>query len=364
MISDMDSPMSCDEQCTTHEVPPLHYEDSGLAVDQLTAVLRTEQTYAVPQIPCTACMDPSSSLPYGEWRRKICQWCFKVVDHFQLDREIVSSGMNIFDRFLASRPRPVEAGACACPACQKNIDSRIFQLAAMTSLYIAMKMYSDGRRDSPYRNLRLSAFVELSRGQFTANDISEMEQAILNELQWKVNPPTPMTVVPYLLQLMPSRPMSPSLRQRCDLVFHVLHELARYMSELSVCLGSSSFQYSPSQVAFASILVSMDLLTLHALPMSMRQEFIELAMKISRFSGGTMLSPNDSAIITLQERLRQSFWPEMLIDDQECVDPGHPIFMAREYGLLDMATLASPQTKWRANEINVHGSPVSVRGGF
>jgi hypothetical protein len=366
MISDMFSPMQCDERYPSTDVMPSNQDDSELAIDQLLAVLVMEKSYTVSHIPCIASVGQINHFPYGEWRRKICQWCFKVVDHFRLDREVVSSGLNIFDRYLASRPKCLNAGSCPCPACQKNIDSRLFQLAAMTSLYLAMKMYSDSRDDSPYRRLRLTAFVELSRGQFTAADVSQMERSILDELRWKVNPPTPMTVAPYLLRLMPSRTFAPtSCRKKYDVVLHVLHELSRYISELSVCLGNVSTHYSPSQIAYASILVSMDLLTIDALPMSIRKEFNEAVVGTSHSSGGTVLTPDDESMQDLQERLRHSFLPEMMMDDYESADMGHPIFMAREFGLLDMASISppSPISKRSSSEKDLQGSPVCVSRG-
>lgn len=49
--------------------------------DQLVAMLRQESCYRVEVIPCTAgdeVTSSSSRLPYEEWRRKICEWCYKV----------------------------------------------------------------------------------------------------------------------------------------------------------------------------------------------------------------------------------------------------------------------------------------------
>lgn len=365
MMSDMVSPMQCDESYPS-DFRPSTQDDSELAIDQLLGVLVMEKSYTVPYVHCIASVDQKSQFPYGEWRRKICQWCFKVVDHFGLDREVVSSGLNIFDRYLASKPKNINAGSCPCPACQKNVDSRLFQLSAMTSLYLAMKMYSDSTDDSPYRRLRLSAFVELSRGQFTAADVTQMERSILKELRWKVNPPTPMTAVPYLLRLMPSRTIAPSsLRKRYELVLHVLHELSRYLSELSVCLGGVTAHYSPSQIAYASILVSMDLLTCNALPRNIRQEFSESVLRTSRFAGGTVFEPDSESLQELQDRLRQSFWPEMLMDDFQGADMGHPIFMAKEFGLLDMASISPvpPISRWSSAGNDLQGSPVCVSRG-
>ena len=342
--------------------------NDDLAVDQLMALLVTEHTYGVPHIPCRGSPDNSDQLPYGDWRRKIVQWCFKVVDHFRLDREVVSCALNIFDRYLAVKPLSYSFGdSCPCPACQRCIDGRYFQLTAMTCLYLAMKGYSDNGEEalSLARKLRLVSFVELSRGQFCAEDVIEMETMILRDLKWKVNPPTPMVAVSYLLRLMPTHGQIPlTSRKRYDLVLHVLHELARYLTELSVCLGSVSSEHSASEVAYAAILVSMDLLTFSAMPEEVRHSFNEAVVNTSKVAGGTVLSPGGKTIRILQVELRNSFWPEILLDDCGEADTGHPISMARDYGLIDISQLSPPSvptaSKIPLSRHDVEGSPVSV----
>jgi hypothetical protein len=364
MLVDMVSPVACGESQYGASTSPI--VDSELAADQLMAMLAIEETYKIPTILCRASTIESDRLPYGEWRRKICQWSFKVIDHFRLDREVVSCAMNIFDRYLAVRTKSFDLDSCPCQACQRSVDSRTFQLTAMTSLYLAIKMYSDNSDEhlSPYRKLRLTSFVELSRGQFSATDITEMESSILRELRWKVHPPTPMTVVSYLLRLMPGRALVPrSCRESYDLVLHVLHELARYLTELSVCLGDVSTNHSPSQIAYAAILVSMDLLTNSALPRSVRVRLNEAVVSASSLSGGTILTPHDEPIRFLQDQLRRSFWPEMLMDDCESAEMGHPISMARDFGLLNLASISSPQSRYFESPKDWEGSPVCVSRG-
>eukprot|EP00934_Nitzschia_sp_Nitz4_P005030 Nitzschia sp. Nitz4//scaffold31_size150131//74575//75657//NITZ4_002832-RA/size150131-processed-gene-0.111-mRNA-1//1//CDS//3329547671//5020//frame0 len=340
--------------------------NADLSVDQLMSILVMEESYKVPHIPCHRSSCEGGRLPYGEWRRKICQWSFKVIDHFRLDREVVSCALNIFDRYLAARPHS-EMGLCPCPSCQQSVDSRGFQLIAMTSLYLAIKVNSDNSDEgvSPHRRLRLNAFVELSRGQFCAQDITNMEQEMLRDLRWKVHPPSPMTIVSYLLRLMPSYSAVPyECRKSYDLVLHVLHELARYLTELSVCLGSACSVHSPAQVAYASILVSMDLLTESALPSSVKNYFNEAVVRTSAMSGGTILTPNDEPIRHLQERLRNSFWPEMLMDEGDNADAGHPISMARDFGLLDISSISNtPSYSKSPTRKNWEISPVSVSHG-
>jgi hypothetical protein len=363
MLYKMVSPVTCEAAHEPSYICPR--ANAELVEDQLMVLLDRETAYTVPHTPCRASIVDPDRLPYDEWRRKICQWSFKVIDHFRLDREVVSCAMNIFDRYLARMPKSFDMETCDCPACQRSVDSRTFQLTAMTSLYLAMKLNSDnGDNESSCRKLRLISFVELSRGQFCADDICEMETTILKELRWQVHPTTPMTCVSYLLRLMPPATSIPwPARKSYDLVLHVLHELARYLTELSVCLGSTCSAHTPSQIAYASIMVSMDLLTYPALPLQVRRYFNEAVVSLSSRSGGTILTPHDEIILYLQEKLRQSFWPEMLMDDRESSETGHPISMARDFGLLDISSLSSTPY-YAPNRTSVkenwEGSPICV----
>lgn len=90
------------------------------------------------------------------WREKICEWSYQVIDHFEFSREVVNISMHFLDRYLASRP----------------VNKKIFQLAAMTSLYIAIKLHEPGR-------LSMSSMIELSRGYFQWTHMAAMEMSIL-----------------------------------------------------------------------------------------------------------------------------------------------------------------------------------------
>lgn len=315
-------------------------QDSELLLEQLLGLLCTEQCYTVEHVPCKAVFLPEDdNVPLEEWRRKICQWSFRVIDHFRLDREVVTLGMNIFDRFLVAHPSSCDensgSGLCPCPSCKRSVDSRTYQLAAMTSLYLAVKLHSAGSEEefNRRRRFKLCSFVELSRGQFDSKDLCAMERTILSTLKWKVNSPTPMTFVTYFLNLlMPEREAMPlHARNNYDLVLHVLRELSRYLTELAVCLGSDCTSERKSHVGFAAILVSMDLLTYQALSASVRDAFTHAVVSTS----GWTVRERD-VCENLRSQLQQALWPEMLLDESEQADAGHPISLARDYGLLDV----------------------------
>lgn len=466
-----------------------------LQQEQLWIMLETEADYTVQHIPCRrhshsrnhhtttktrrkegASLQQQQQRPLEleDWRRKICQWSFRVIDHLRKcvcylqyrmnepcwltdwlvglcedhprqlaidslpfvfcvrsrtfgiakyesifpktlvvkdtvltladilylypctylrDREIVAVGMNIFDRFLQrhnqqklldgeivnmytsdSASTTTTAVVCHCPSCKRLLDSRTYQLAAMTALYLAVKLNGDCGGDCPGNNntaqgrtnghsniahnkrtfFKLEAFVELSRGQFVPGDICAMEQTMLSVVRWRVHPPTPMIFCSYMLATwMPQyhRPAnklnsgnssrningsgSGSGNSRFDLVLHVIRELARYLTELAVCLGRESAGKPASQVAFCALLTAMELLTESALSLSLRDDFYEKTVAMLQTSG-----PNAKLIMALQKAL----WPELLFDDKHCEDSGHPISMARDFGLLDMERIYQGST--------------------
>lgn len=63
-------------------------------------------------------------------------------DHYDIHREVVSVAMAYLDRYVAAHV----------------VNRRIFQLAAMTALYLAIKLYEPGK-------LCLSSLLDLSRGR-------------------------------------------------------------------------------------------------------------------------------------------------------------------------------------------------------
>ena len=148
-----------------------------LVMDQLKTMLRTERKYRVRRGLRINDSDTKKN-PYNEWRKKICQWSYKVIDHFKIDREVVSCAMNILDRYLVKEKNNFDRDGLTernDGGSLQTLDSRTFQLIAMTSLYLSIKLFDD-EQHSLSRKLRLSSIVELSRGQFCENEITEMER--------------------------------------------------------------------------------------------------------------------------------------------------------------------------------------------
>lgn len=352
-------------------------DENSMIQDQVRAMFQVESEYNSQYVVETQC-SAAEREQHSEWRGKICEWCYRVIDHYQYDREVVSIAMDYFDRFIFKQDHHM------CKDFIKgegnSTPSQTYQLAAMTSLYIAIKLHAEVGIDScefnirsdqpqtsqvdhvqPYNKaaLRLQSYVKLSRGQFNEHDILRVEEQILFSLNWKVNPVTPMCFVSYMIRLIPPcRTLSHT--PQFAIVLHVLHELSRYLTELAICLpninmavkpivgkklGATARAFSPSSIAYASILVSIDLITVDAFPISMRQRFVakvsEIAFEASSFSHDEYLffNPTSRQIQVLKSLIRDSFRPEDVLQGaaeggEECLQ--HPITIAKLSGFLNI----------------------------
>ena len=76
------------------------------------------------------------------WRKNLCTWMYNVVDHLDMDRELVEISLSYMDIYLTKAHIHDASG---------------FKLAAMTSLYLAMKVY--GRQGT---TIGIDCFAKLS----------------------------------------------------------------------------------------------------------------------------------------------------------------------------------------------------------
>jgi len=154
---------------------------------------------------------------------EICEWCFRVVDHCNIDRDVVGIALSYFDRYLSS---------------QTSTKQSLMKLVGMTSLYLAAKWHST-------RKISVSNMSSLSHGHFQVDQILNMESCIIKALNFHLNPPTPFIY----------------LNVACPLIGDSAEKEARYLIELSVC-DDYFMDKKPSCVAYAAILVAMDLLAI------------------------------------------------------------------------------------------------------
>lgn len=135
-------------------------------------------------------------------REKMCEWCYRICDHFDTSREIVAFAFSFLDRFI---------DRCSC-------DRTAFKLAAMTSLYIATKMLN-------IKQLSIASLCELSRGEFQSEHIAQMERIILSSLDYKLSPPTIQAFIQKL------RTLFPTIDSETD---DLIYQRATFYAELAV----------------------------------------------------------------------------------------------------------------------------------
>jgi hypothetical protein len=180
----------------------------------------------------------------GTWRQRIIEWMFGVVDHCSLRRDSVAVAAYYLDLAVAK-------GA---------IETREqFQLAAMTALQLAIKLF-----DSTI--VKMDSLIKLSRGMFKIEDVISMEAKILQNLGWQVHPPTAICFLRQYFRLLPPS-VAPTTR-------YLITEVTRFISEISTCLYKF-ISYPPSALAFAGMLIAMERIDTIALPTWQRQQIFE-----------------------------------------------------------------------------------------
>jgi hypothetical protein len=171
----------------------------------------------------------------AECRFKMAEWCYQVVDFCKFSRETVSIAMSYLDRYLAT-----EVGAPAL------IDRKVFQLAAMTSLYTAIKIHEPEAMEP-------KVVANLSRGTYAEQQVIDMELSILGAIQWRMNPPTALSFINSLFALLPEGIMSQAERD-------AVYELCKYQTELAVN-ESSLIAVDASIIAFGALLNALETVT-------------------------------------------------------------------------------------------------------
>jgi hypothetical protein len=171
--------------------------------------------------------------------------------------------MNHLDRFLATFT--------------DEVDKNLFQLLAMTCLYLSIKLNEYKHLLIPESKSSMDTILRLSRGAFNLKQMEKMEYEVLQRLQWHVHPPTPQLFVKHFLFFL-------SVEE------HEVHDLTQFMVELSV-MDYFFVSFKPSEVAVASLLNALDRLY----PQSLTQAHLALL--------GQFIDVHSPAVLACRERL-------------------------------------------------------------
>ena len=343
---------------------PVHYypnqfDDSNVQDDDETMGNKNSSSTVGPS-PEKDLKSNSKTPIIGPWRKRIASWMYDVVDHFKYERNVVSVALRYIDQYVSHL-------MLRAPSKKSSpmVKRRHFQLIAVTSLYLAIKIHGelieeddeekdiissllsevdgygmkgipsnhvnsidddgddDGESDDEIRALsnkiaelrrrqrlgrlrqhlhdnksqqqhqaqsalhpipfkprkrgmlsgplRLSSFVELSRGLFTSQDITDTESKILKALNYVVNPPTSRRFVGEMIRILAlctsttseaRRPMIGVTAAEVELdrreILQAILASACHQTETAVSVPALSIGCIPSIVAYAALLNAID----------------------------------------------------------------------------------------------------------
>lgn len=168
----------------------------------------------------------------AEARKKMVAWSYQVVDFCKFSRESVDVSSSYLDRYLQT------------PAGQRALHNRtVFQLAAMASLYTAVKIHEPEAMDP-------KLVSSLSRNTYTSEDVERMERELCQAISWRMNPPTALSFVRLFFHLIPSEAMDEETRM-------MAYDIAKFQTELAV----SEFNFcnvQSSVTAYCSLMNALD----------------------------------------------------------------------------------------------------------
>ena len=268
--------------------------------------------------------DPSQAID-AICREKMCEWTYRVCDHFGMARQVVAFSFSILDRFLT----------------RQSCDRTTYKLAAMTTFYMAAKMVH------ATRPLSIKSLAELSRGEFQACQIAELEQTILKQLDWKLNGPTAQCFLDLLFPVFLSK-LSES--HKMDMTISAaLYERARFFCELAL-YDYAFCSANRSVVAIGSILNAMEGLDTD---MASSMDAMELIQSFGCESVCT-----EDRIEMVRNRLWYVYSTSAQYAEDEFVAPSSP---QADKKTMDSDKAQAMDTEEEDAEMGLSSSPVSVR---
>ena len=185
-------------------------------------------------------------------RFKICQFCYSIVDIYDIDREVVSLAMNYLDRVQYKRIRDILKHGCSDRSnCLENKKNN--QMATiMACLHIAIEMSPSLTGWHWDYNPWYMALIYHSSVIIDPSDICKQESRILFELEFRVNPPTTLS---FLQAMIPEE----VFEHQNELKFEnntFLEELY-YLIELCT-LDESMFGFRASSIAYSALVTIVE----------------------------------------------------------------------------------------------------------
>jgi hypothetical protein len=210
-------------------------ENNGYSVSDYLAELpiMTEDTTAAAGTNNTTTNNNDNNTPVdASCRFVMVKWANTVSDYCNYSKETVAIALSCLDRFVSTKSGQ-----------HILLDRHLFQLAAMTALYTSVKINEEEVMDP-------DTVSALSRGVHSKDAIIEMESKMLTAIQWKVHPPTSMSFVRMILDLVSSDYLTDSVRE--VIIEKTRPDVETIINEYDFCT------YNASLIAFACILNTIE----------------------------------------------------------------------------------------------------------
>lgn len=165
-----------------------NYSPSEQTLETIRAMRRQEELgYSVSDyLSCLPTAATALDTPIdASCRFAMAKWCNEIVDFCKYSRETVGIAMSCLDRFM-----------CTASGQEILLNRNLYQLAAMTALYSSVKIHEQEAMDP-------KLVSELSQGIHSPQAVEAMEMKMLDAIQWRVNPPTAISFVRSMTDLLP-----------------------------------------------------------------------------------------------------------------------------------------------------------------
>ncbi len=157
--------------------------DHAASAETLSAILKKEITFA--RYSCKGYLNPSDpTIITATDRKELVDWCYGVLDQYQLPRETVATAMEMVDRFLSISAGPFalwDVNSDVAKVGRNALHSQsMFQLLTVAALsHSTLKLKDEMTSDE---------FAEAC-GIYTTKEIEAMEYTLLRGLSWRSNTP-------------------------------------------------------------------------------------------------------------------------------------------------------------------------------
>jgi Cyclin, N-terminal domain/Cyclin, C-terminal domain len=207
-----------------------------------------------------------------DWRSKMILYFYQITDFCCVRHESVLVAISYLDRFLWGNPYRKTTSLSSSSSRVKQArmsalkDGKVYQLVAITCLYVAIKVTETEPID-------IESISELLQDTYSPIQIEVMEAVLLEGLQWYMHPPTSMS---FLNELANFITMSKIRALTSDTTFFELATRQIEISSLELDLiGSKS-----SWIACSAILNALKILCIPKYQVAQIEEFIHQVLQL------------------------------------------------------------------------------------